>query len=111
MQELEEEGGVEARFRRYTENHRRLVSGMQGLGFRTVLPDKYQSPIITGFYNPGNADYDFKRFYKTLKEEGFVIYPGKVTEIDSFRIGTIGHVFPDDIDRLIKAVEKSMYWK
>lgn len=110
MLELEEEGGVAARFARYTENQRRLVAGMEGLGFKCVLPKKLQSPIITGFYNPESDDYDFLRFYNLLKEEGFVIYPGKVTGIDSFRIGTIGHVFPEDIDRLITAIEKSMYW-
>lgn len=109
--ELDEEGGVAARFARYTENQRRLVSGMEKHGFKCVLPKELQSPIITGFYNPESDDYDFLTFYNLLKEEGFVIYPGKVTGIDSFRIGTIGHVFPEDIDRLITAIEKSMYWK
>ncbi len=108
--ELDEEGGVAVRHARYTENQRRLVSGMERLGFRCVLPAEYHSPIITGFYNPEHADYEFRRFYDLLKQHGFVIYPGKVTGIDSFRIGTIGHVFPDDIDRLIGAVEACMYW-
>ncbi|MGB0991953.1 MAG: 2-aminoethylphosphonate--pyruvate transaminase [Akkermansiaceae bacterium] len=110
MQELDEEGGVVARYERYTENQRRLVSGMKELGFKCVLPEEFHSPIITGFYNPESEDYDFMKFYELLKEKGFVIYPGKVTGIDSFRIGTIGHVFPEDIDRLIKAIEASMYW-
>ena len=110
LQELEQEGGVAARFARYTENQRRLVAGMEDLGFQCVLPHKYHSPIITGFINPTELDYDFMKFYTLLKEQGFVIYPGKVTGIDSFRIGTIGHVFPEDIDRLIVAVEQSMYW-
>lgn len=110
LTELEEEGGIAARHQRYTENQRRLVEGMQHLGFRCVLPLEHHSPIITGFYNPEHPDYDFRRFYDLLKQRGFVIYPGKVTGIDSFRIGTIGHVFPEDIDRLIAAIEESMYW-
>lgn len=110
MQELDEEGGVHARYHRYQENQQRLVSGMKELGFQCVLPDEYHSPIITGFYNPEHPDYDFIKFYQLLKEKGFVIYPGKVTGIDSFRIGTIGHVFPEDIDRLLMAIEESMYW-
>jgi len=110
MLELEEEGGVAARFARYTENQKRLVSGMERLGFGCVLPKENHSPIITGFLNPTSADYDFKKFYDALKDRGFVIYPGKVTGVDSFRIGTIGHVYPEDIDRLIIAVEESMYW-
>jgi len=110
MKELHEEGGVAARFARYTENQRRLVAGMERLGFRCVLPHALHSPIITGFYNPEAPGYDFMKFYDLLKTKGFVIYPGKVTGINSFRIGTIGHVFPEDIDRLIVAVEASRYW-
>jgi 2-aminoethylphosphonate-pyruvate transaminase len=111
MAELEQEGGVPARFARYSENHRILIEGMEQLGFRAVLPRELQSPIITGFYDPESAQYEFKRFYTLLKESGFVIYPGKVTGINSFRIGTIGHVFPEDFKRLITVIEKSMYWK
>lgn len=110
LQELDEEGGIDVRHARYSENQKRLVAGMRRLGFRCVLPDEYQSPIITGFYNPEHPDYEFQRFYDQLKQHGFVIYPGKVTGINSFRIGTIGHVFPEDIDRLITAIEASMYW-
>ena len=110
LKELAEEGGVAARYARYCQNQRRLVAGMEGLGFECVLPSEDHSPIITGFRDPQHADYAFQAFYDRLKAQGFVIYPGKVTGIDSFRIGTIGHVFPEDIDRLIVVVESSMYW-
>ncbi len=111
MKELDEEGGVPARFARYSENQRRLVRGMERLGFRCILPHELHSPIITGFHDPEAPDYDFRKFYDLLKEKGFVIYPGKVTGIDSFRIGTIGHVFPEDIDRLIAAIGECRYWE
>ena len=110
MEELQEEGGIAARYARYSENQRRLVNGMGRLGFRCILPRKLQSPVITGFHSPGHPDFSFLKFYEELKGRGFVIYPGKVTNIDSFRIGSIGHVFPEDMDRLITAVEASMYW-
>jgi len=110
MQELQQEGGVAARHGRYRENHRRLVAGMERLGFRCLLPRQLQGPIITGFHSPQHPEFSFAKFYQALKQCGFVIYPGKVTHIDSFRIGTIGHVFPEDIDRLIVAVKESMYW-
>ena len=110
LAELEEEGGIARRHERYSENHRVLVGGMRKLGFKTLLPDEYQAPIITAFYSPGSEKYDFQTFYDRLKEKGFVIYPGKVTKIDSFRIGNIGHVFPDDMNRLVRAIEESMFW-
>ncbi|MCA9259483.1 MAG: 2-aminoethylphosphonate--pyruvate transaminase, partial [Planctomycetales bacterium] len=111
LQELDEEGGVAVRYGRYCENQRRLVAGMTELGFRCLLPDKLQSPIITSFLDPDRPGYNFGRFYDLLKARGFVIYPGKVSNAPCFRIGTIGHVFPSDIDRLINAVAESMYWE
>jgi 2-aminoethylphosphonate-pyruvate transaminase len=109
--ELEIEGGVERRWKRYRENHGILTAGMRELGFETLLPKHLQSPFITSFLNPENPDYDFDRFYGELKKRGFVIYPGKVTESDTFRVGNIGDIGPDDMRRLLTAVEESMYWK
>ena len=108
--ELDDEGGVEKRAERYRDNHRLLVEGMERLGFRCFLSESHRSPIITAFHDPEESTYDFNRFYADLKEKGFVIYQGKVTEADTFHIGTIGHVFPDDIRSLIAAIEESIYW-
>jgi 2-aminoethylphosphonate-pyruvate transaminase len=111
MDELEAEGGVEARYRRYADNQRRLVLGMRALGFGTLLPDALQSPIITSFISPSAPGYGFLAFYEALKARGFVIYPGKVTDHDTFRIGNIGDVRMEDIERLLLAVEESMAWR
>jgi 2-aminoethylphosphonate-pyruvate transaminase len=110
LMELDEEGGVEARYRRYRENHRIIVTGMRNLGFVWLLPDEYQSPIITSFLSPNDAAYSFSRFYGELKRQGFVIYPGKVTSADTFRIGNIGHIRPADITRLLEAVQRAVFW-
>jgi 2-aminoethylphosphonate-pyruvate transaminase len=110
LEELSAEGGVAARHARYCENQRVLVEGMIRLGFRCLLPRDYQSPIITAFYNPDSKQYRFREFYDRLKTRGFVIYPGKVTDCDTFRIGTIGNVYPDDVRRLLTAVKESIYW-
>jgi 2-aminoethylphosphonate-pyruvate transaminase len=104
LQELEEEGGVEARYRRYSENQRRLVAGMEAMGLRTLLPRRWQSAVITSFHNPAHPNYSFALFYDELKARRFVIYPGKVSQADCFRIGTIGHVFPDDVDLLLREI-------
>jgi 2-aminoethylphosphonate-pyruvate transaminase len=111
VKELEEEGGVAARYARYRRNHRILVDGMRALGFSCLLPDEYQSPIITSFLSPTHPSYGFERFYADLKSRGFVVYPGKVTSLNTFRIGNIGHVCPDDMRRLIEAVRDSMFWR
>lgn len=108
MDELAEEGGVEARHNRYCENHRVLVDGMRSLGFQTLLPDEIQSPVITSFLYP-YADFNFKTFYTQLKERGFVIYPGKISQADTFRIGNIGDVHPEDFRQLIEVIRECKY--
>lgn len=109
--ELKEEGGVEARFKRYTTNQKALVAGMEKLGIKALLNNALQSPIISTFISPQHPEYDFMRFYNALKEKGFVIYPGKVTDFDCFRIGNIGEVYEQDITQLLTAVSDSMYWE
>lgn len=104
LDELEAEGGVSARNARYNDNHRALVEGMRSAGFKTLLDDKIQSPIITSFYYP-DATFDFNEFYHSLKAKGFVIYPGKISKADTFRIGNIGDVHPDDFIKLVDAVK------
>ncbi len=111
LRELELEGGIDIRSERYRQNQKTLVDGMCALGFECLLPREWQSPIITSFLYPRDEAFTFQRFYTELKSRGFVIYPGKVTTGDTFRIGNIGDVDPEDIQELIKAVEESIYWK
>ncbi len=111
MNELDAEGGVIARFNRYYNNQRILVEGMEKLGFRPLLAKEFHSPIITSFYNPFEPNYSFAEFYSRLKRKGFVVYPGKVSVADCFRIGTIGDVEQEDIKQLLVAIEENMFWR
>ncbi|MBB3110683.1 2-aminoethylphosphonate-pyruvate transaminase [Paenibacillus phyllosphaerae] len=108
LSELEQEGGIAARHARYTENQRVLAEGMAEAGFTPLLPAAWQSPIITAFRYPEDRGFVFANFYEALKREGFVIYPGKISAADTFRIGSIGHVFPADLARLTEAVQRCM---
>lgn len=111
LRELDEEGGIAARHRRYSENQRTLVDGMAELGFAPLLPEEWQSPIITAFYSPAHPDYRFADFYQRLKGQGFVIYPGKVSQADCFRIGNIGDVTPERVRCLLAAMACACYWR
>jgi 2-aminoethylphosphonate-pyruvate transaminase len=110
LAELETEGGVEGRYARYCANHRTLVSGMTGLGFSCLLDAALQSPFITSFLEPIAPGYSFAGFYADLKARRFVIYPGKVSHANTFRIGTMGDVQPQTIRALVSAVHDSMTW-
>jgi 2-aminoethylphosphonate-pyruvate transaminase len=104
LQELFEEGGVNGRFLRYQKNNAGLISGMKRMGFKPYLSDEVQSPIITSFRYPKHANFDFEQFYQRLAEQHCIIYPGKLTHADCFRIGNIGHLFEEDIERLLKTI-------
>ncbi len=106
MLELDQEGGITARYARYSENQRVLVEGMLALGFELVVENHaWHSPIITTFLYPMVENFSFSHLYEQLKMHGFVIYPGKVTDLDCFRIGNIGEVYPADMVRLLAAME------
>jgi 2-aminoethylphosphonate-pyruvate transaminase len=100
LDELEAEGGVTTRHARYVANQGTMVDGMRALGFRTLIGDEVQSPIITSFYYPDTAEFEFQKFYDALKARGYVIYPGKVSHAQCFRIGSIGDVHPEDMTEL-----------
>lgn len=104
LRELEQEGGVTARTHRYNNNETLLRKGMQELGYEMVIDESVQSPIITSFKFP-TADFNFRAFYEYLKDRGFIIYPGKVSKCDSFRIGNIGEISADDISRLLDLIK------
>ncbi len=108
LQELTDEGGIAARNRRYQENQTLLVQGMAELGFRTLIAREFQSPIITSFLYPEGASFHWETFYAAMRSRGFVLYPGKLSDADTLRIGTIGHVFPDDICRLIEQAREAV---
>ena len=101
IEEMKEEGGIPARNKRYSDNEKLLVSEMAKLGYRTYIDEEHQGPIITTFFYPEDCGYTFKEMYEFIKERGYAIYPGKVTEADTFRIGTIGEIYREDIEKLI----------
>jgi 2-aminoethylphosphonate-pyruvate transaminase len=104
LKEFDTEGGVAGRGGRYAQNCKILIDGMRALGFETLLPDYLQAPIIVTFRMPAEAKFVFQDFYDRLKERGYVIYPGKLTVADSFRIGCIGRLYPDHMRGALDAV-------
>ena len=108
IQEHEAEGGVAGRGGRYRNNCQILVEGMRKLGFETLLPVRLQAPIIVTFHMPADPKFIFQTFYDRLRERGFVIYPGKLTVADSFRIGCIGRIGEAEMRAALDAVRAVM---
>lgn len=106
--ELEAEGGVAGRAVRYRTNYETLVAGMRAMGFKEYLRPKDQGYIITSFPYPEHPLFVFEEFYRRLNDQGYVIYPGKVSEADCFRIGSIGRIFPADIHALLAAIRSTL---
>lgn len=101
LKEFFAEGGVPARSKRYRDNNRLLIAEMKKLGFTPYLRDDCQGPIITTFFYPEGVKFDFDEFYSYIKERGYVIYPGKLTEQKTFRIGNIGEIYREDIEKVV----------
>jgi 2-aminoethylphosphonate-pyruvate transaminase len=98
------QGGQPARLTRYAANCDALVSGMRALGIKTFLPESLQAPIIVTFYAPPDPAYDFGEFYRRVRERGFILYPGKLTAVDTFRVGCIGAIGSDVMRQAVRAV-------
>jgi 2-aminoethylphosphonate-pyruvate transaminase len=108
LEELQAEGGVDGRAERYRTNYEILVEGMRKTGFKEYLKPENQGYIITSFLYPDDPKFSFEDFYESLNQKGFVIYPGKVSDADCFRIGNIGRIFESDIKNLLAAIGKTI---
>ena len=102
--QFEAQGGQPARLARYTANCETLVTGMGELGFRPFLDPHIQAPIIVTFHAPADSKYAFKEFYERVRDKGFILYPGKLTQLETFRVGCIGAIGPDEMRHAVNAV-------
>ena len=102
--QFEEEGGQAARLKRYQSNCRTLVDGMAALGFKPFMDPAIQAPIIVTFHAPADPRYQFKTFYDIAKKNGFILYPGKLTQVETFRVGCIGAIGPAEMAQAVHAV-------
>jgi 2-aminoethylphosphonate-pyruvate transaminase len=108
LDEHENEGGVAGRGARYARNHQTLVDGMERLGFHCLVARAEQAPIIVTFLMPGDPNFKFEDFYDRLRDKGFLIYPGKLTVADSFRIGCIGDLGVEQMREALDAIASTM---
>jgi len=104
IDQYQAQGGQPARLARYTENCAALVAGMRSLGLTTFLPEDLQAPIIVTFHSPADPRYDFAEFYRRVRQRGFILYPGKLTAVDTFRVGCIGAIGADALQGAVAAI-------
>jgi len=102
------EGGPAARLARYARNCDMLVSGMKALGFRPFLDAAIQAPIIVTFHAPADTRYTFREFYDRVREKGYILYPGKLTQVETFRVGCIGAIGPDEMRQAVNAISDTL---
>ena len=108
IDQYQAQGGLVARLARYRENCATLVSGMRELGFQTFLPAALQAPIIVTFHAPADPNYDFKEFYARVRDRGFILYPGKLTAVETFRVGCIGAIGADALRNAVAAIADTL---
>ena len=106
LKEMEEEGGIPARAKRYEGNNRLLIRKMGEMGIRPYIGSEQQGPIITTLLYPEHHNFSFQEMYQYIKDRGYAIYPGKVTDADTFRIGNIGEIYKEDIEKLCSIIKE-----
>ncbi len=109
LAQFEAEGGQPARLARYTRNYETLIAGLSQLGFRPYLNPAIQAPIIVTFHAPADPRYEFKKFYAATRARGFLLYPGKLTQVETFRVGCIGAIGPPDMAQAVHAVALALH--
>jgi 2-aminoethylphosphonate-pyruvate transaminase len=108
LDQFKAEGGVAARGARYRKNCETLVEGMGALGFRTFLAREVQAPVIVTFHAPGDPNYTFRDFYERVKSRGYILYPGKLTQVETFRVGCIGAIDANEMRNVVSAVAETL---
>jgi 2-aminoethylphosphonate-pyruvate transaminase len=108
LTQFEAQGGQPARLARYMANYETLVTGMGEMGFRVFLESRIQAPIIVTFHAPADPKYAFKEFYERVRDKGFILYPGKLTQLETFRVGCIGAIGPDEMRHAVNAVRDTL---
>jgi len=102
------EGGQRARLARYARNCETLIAGMRALGFRPFLDSAIQAPIIVTFHAPADPRYEFKAFYANVRDRGFILYPGKLTQVETFRVGCIGAIGAEEMRQAVHAIADAL---
>jgi len=108
MDQYDAEGGRPARLARYQANCDALLNGLSELGLMSFLAPALQAPIIVTVHAPQHANWQFTDFYERVKAEGFVLYPGKLTEVDTFRVGCIGAIGQAEIRSAVAAIGRAL---
>ena len=102
------EGGTAARGARYRKNCETLLEGMAALGFKSFVPRNIQAPVIATFHAPADPAYDFKTFYEKVRARGYILYPGKLTQVETFRVGCIGAIDSNEMRNVVSAVAETL---
>jgi len=108
LDQFKAEGGTPARGARYRDNCDTLIDGMASLGFRTFLARNVQAPVIVTFHAPPDPAYNFKAFYDKVKDRGYILYPGKLTQVETFRVGCIGAIDANEMRNVVSAVAETL---
>jgi 2-aminoethylphosphonate-pyruvate transaminase len=108
LRELAAEGGIEARYERYTRNWRRLRQGLAELGFELLLPEDYEAHLLVTVKEP--AGFNYQVFYEALRQRGLILYAPNLAGLaggNTFRIAIIGDLDLPDVERLLKAMAET----
>jgi len=105
---------VEKRWERYTECWRILVDAVKKFNLKMLVKEEDQSHLITAIFDPETPKYSFEDLHDLSRKHEFTIYPGKLGNINTFRIANIGDIKPHEMKRfteVLKGYLDTIGWK
>ena len=108
LKQHEAAGGVQGRGDRYRANCKVIRDGLTAIGLQTYIPAEHQAPIILTFLSPRDPKYDFERLYNEVRDQGYVLYPGKLTKVSTFRVGCVGFIQPEEMQEAVRIIKETL---
>ncbi|MCL2791862.1 MAG: 2-aminoethylphosphonate--pyruvate transaminase [Spirochaetaceae bacterium] len=100
--------GEQAKWKRFRDGYKVIREEMAKLGFKDILPEDKQTGLVVGILNPKDPNFDFNKIHDYLYEKGVTIYPGKIADLETFRVCNLGSLGPDDIRDAFKVLTDAL---
>lgn len=101
------EGELE-KWKRHTRVFEAIHNGIEKLGFQNVIKREWQAGLVVAVKYPTDKNWDFEKVHDYCYERGFVIYPGKISTEDTFRLCALGAIDEEDIDNFMEVFREAL---
>lgn len=100
--------GEENKWNRHLSVNNTIREELDKLGFKTYIPREQESGLVVSVLYPNDPNWDFDKVHDYCYERGFTIYPGKIAGKPTFRLCSLGAIYPQDIKDFFKVFKEAL---